>query len=277
MGWGAGLMADRGLGLVVATESERSQVWAIEAASAPVVRSDMPPALDPREWLRITDQGRFNSCCGCAVDKALEWDAWVGAGQRVDLSARMSYLAAQQWAGVRNGTDRGVSIEAGAMGAHTIGTVLEEEFPYWGDRFDSTLPASALAGQNVYRVGAIARARSVAEIVDRLGSGQGATVFGVTWTTALQSFRGPARLTRPPTGFALGGHAICACGYERHDGQLFVRVWNSHGADWGDRGTFLVAETVLDYWLQREPYGAFTLTALSGFARRPFRFEGSMA
>jgi hypothetical protein len=220
--------------------------------------------------LSINNQGQRNSCCGNAADKALEWDAWVESRTRINLSARFSYLAGRQWSGINNGPDVGLSIEAGAMGAHEFGTVPEESFPYWKDydRFDPHLPPEIVKLAAMHCAGAVARAHTAEEIVERLGTGQGATIFGITWTSGLASYRGGQPIGWDPGGRTLGGHALCFCDYETIDGKLFLRVWNSHGNQWGDRGTMLVAANLVNAWLNREPYGAYTVTDLSGFKKR---------
>ena len=269
-------MSEYGLGCVPASPREKRGAALISSVCAPVGDTPIPETLHAREWLTINDQGPYNSCCGNATDKALEWDAYVGSRQRVNLSARMSYLAAQQSAGIRNGRDQGVSIEAGAVGAREIGTCLERDFPYWkpGEWFDARLPANVLKGSNPYKVGAIAEATNAREIIQRLGTGQGATILGINWTSTLASYDGSRPITDPMHGRILGGHAIAACDYEVQGGRQYVRIWNSHSEQWGDRGTMLVAADVVDMWLQGSPYGAYTVTGLQGFAKRPFQFEG---
>jgi len=269
-------MPDLGLGCLPAQPHERLAVASLAVTCAPVGDTPIPATLGARDWLVVNNQGPFNSCCGNATDKALEWDAYVGSRQAVNLSARMSYLAAQQWAPIRNGRDQGVSIEAGAMGAREIGTCLESDFPYWGpgERFDASLPAKVLQGSNPYKVGAVAECRTAREIIQRLGTGQGATILGIYWTTGLAEYDGRKPITLPLGGRNLGGHALCACDYEVQGGRKFVRIWNSHGADWGDHGTMLVAADLVDNWLQAMPFGAYTVTGLQGFAKRPFQFQG---
>lgn len=269
-------MPDFGLGCLPAQPHERQAVASVATVCAPVGDTPIPPTLGAREWLTINDQGQRNSCCGNATDKALEWDAWVGSRQRVNLSARMSYLVAQEAGRCRDGRDLGVSIEAGAMGAREFGTCLESDFPYWrnGERFDARLPDGVLRGSNPYKVGAIAEAHNAREIIQRLGTGQGATILGINWTSPLAAYNGSRPITDPMHGRILGGHAIAACDYEVIGGRQFVRIWNSHSEQWGDRGTMLVAADVLDMWLDGSPYGAYTVTGLQGFAKRPFQFEG---
>ena len=269
-------MSEYGLGCLPAQPHEKLAVASVATVCAPTGDTPIPPTLNAREWLTINNQGPFNSCCGNATDKALEWDAYVGSRQRVSLSARMSYLVAQEAGRCRDGRDLGVSIEAGAMGAREFGTCLESDFPYWrqGQRFDASLPDGVLRGSNPYKIGAVAECHNAREIIQRLGTGQGATILGIYWTTGLAGYDGRKPITIPLGGRNLGGHAICACDHEIQGGRQFVRIWNSHGSDWGQNGTMLVAADLVDNWLAAMPFGAYTVTGLQGFQKRPFQFEG---
>ena len=105
---------------------------------------DLPDAVDPGDTLTINDQGRRNSCCGNAIDKALEWDHWLSHRRKVNLSARWSYCAAKRIDGSDLSRDAGASIRGGCRGAAEIGCVEESAFPYWAanEPFSATLPHS---------------------------------------------------------------------------------------------------------------------------------------
>ena len=271
-----------GLGCRAAYPHERNAFRHSLLVSAPrdVSDAEIPPTLGAMKWLAVNDQRQFNSCCGNATDKVLEWDAWAQMGyasKPPDLSARASYLFGREWAGVNDGPDNGLSIEAGAMGSKVYGTVEESQFPYWQGRFDPTIPESVKLAANRYRVNAVTPASTSREIVQRLGTGQAATLFGIAWTTSLAAYDGREPIRRDIGGRVVGGHALAVCDYETIDGGLFLRVWNSHGQHWGDRGTMLVSAELFDRWLLQSPYGAFSATGLTGFVKRPFQWSGGMA
>jgi hypothetical protein len=272
-GEGVGMI---GLGCLEATHSESLAIDTV--CAAPVIeRKTIPPTLGSRKWLTVNDQGDFNSCCGNATDKALEWSRWAGLDYRDEpenLSARFAYLAALAWAGNLGKGDNGVSIEAGVMAAHEIGAVLETDCPYWrdGSGIDSSIsPWESKAG--LHKVRSVAKVSSVDEVVQALGQGIAATVFGIYWTSGLANNRGEV-LSRDPGGFRLGGHAVCAVDYQR--GGELIEIANSHGADYGDCGRLVVTAEYFQTLLSH-PFGAFLVSGVQGFTPRPYRFQGFMA
>jgi hypothetical protein len=195
--------------------------------------------------------------------------------QPEDLSARWSYLAALEWAQTLQRGDNGVSIEAGVMASRDVGAVLESEFPYWrqGELFDRELPQHLLGRAGQHRVQSVARANTGEEVIQRLGAGIGATVFGMYWTTEMGGYTGGI-IDRVPGGRSLGGHAVCAVDYDRRRGIIWVA--NSHGERWGDRGWFAVTTEVMTQLLS-QPFGAYTISGVQGFAPRKFTWKGFMA
>lgn len=265
-------------GCLIPLAYESEAIERIFSPCAPVASDEpIPPTLNAREWLTVENQGAFSSCCGQAFDKAREWCAWVGYRVRVNLSARMSYLAARKWAGVNSNGDNGVSIQAGAMAAKELGTVPEVDFPYWrdGERFDPRIPADVLEAAGKYRIGAVNPPRDARDIVQRLGTGQGPTGWGFAWTTGWASYTG-GPLRQLPGGRHLGGHATAIIDYQTIDGELFLVGINSHGQSWGDRGFYTIHESVANQILNSSIYGAYTVTDLSGFQKRPFKFHEVM-
>lgn len=252
---------------------------AVGCVAASASDPPIPPTLNARDWLTIENQGGFSSCCGFAFDQARQFDAWAQSGFKTkppNFSARASYLFGREWAGQNADGDNGLSIQAGAMGAKEFGTVLETEFPYWnGGRFDPRIPQEIIDKAKSHKIGAVAPANSAREIVNRLGTGQGATGWGITWTTGWRDYSG-GPINRLPGGRVLGGHATALVDYVTIDGELYLIGANSHGTEFGDRGYYTIHVDLVDQILDREPFGAYTVTALDGFEKRPFRWERSM-
>ena len=270
-------MSDHGLGCLEASSAEIGLVEAV-CSAPPDISGDIPPTLNARQWLRVNDQGQRNSCCGNAADKALEWSRWAGldySDHPEDLSARWSYLAALDWAQTLYRGDNGVSIEAGVMAARDTGALLESEYPYWrdGEPFERELPLNLVTRAKLHRVRSVARATTGEEVIQRLGAGIGATVFGMYWTSAMSSYQGGV-IDGVPGGRSLGGHAVCAVDYERSRGIIWVA--NSHGERWGDRGWFAVTVDTMTQLLS-QPFGAYTVSGVQGFAPRKYRFKDFMA
>jgi C1A family cysteine protease len=268
---------EHGLGCLEPSSAEVDRV-AFVCSSPPIVTGDIPETLNARRWLRVGNQGVQNACCGWATQQALEWSRWAGldyADSPEDLSARWSYLAALDWAQTLYRGDNGVSIEAGVMASRDVGAVLESEFPYWrqGELFDTELPQHLLSRAGQHRVQSVARANTGEEVIQRLGAGIGATVFGMYWTTEMGGYTGGI-IDRVPGGRSLGGHAVCAVDYDRRRGLIWVA--NSHGERWGDGGWFAVTVDTMTALLS-QPFGAYTVSGVQGFAPRTFRWKGFMA
>jgi C1A family cysteine protease len=270
-------MSEHGLGCLEASSVEIGLVDLV-CSAPPAFDGDIPETLNARRWLRVNDQGPRNSCCGNAVDKALELSRLFDLAFQShpeDLSARWSYLAALEWAQTLQRGDNGVSIEAGVMASRDVGAVLESEFPYWrqGELFDTELPQHLLSRAGQHRVQSVARANTGEEVIQRLGAGIGATVFGMYWTTEMGGYTGGI-INRVPGGRNMGGHAVCAVDYDRRRGIIWVA--NSHGERWGDGGWFAVTVDTMTQLLS-QPFGAYTVSGVQGFKPRTFNWKGFMA
>jgi C1A family cysteine protease len=269
-------MSEHGLGCLEASSTEIGLVESV-CSAPPVYDGDIPETLNARRWLRVNDQGLRNSCCGNAVDKALELSRLFDSAFQShpeDLSARWSYLAALDWAQALQRGDNGVSIEAGVMASRDIGALLESEYPYWrqGEPFERELPLHLLTRAKLHRVQSVARATTGKEVIQRLGAGIGATVFGMYWTAQMAAYRGG--VIDRISGNRSAGHAVCAVDYQKSDGIIWVA--NSHGQGWGDHGWFAVTTDVMTQLLS-QPFGAYTVSGVQGFKPRKYNFKDFMA
>jgi hypothetical protein len=270
-------MSEHGLGCLEASPDEIGLVDSV-CFAPPNVAGDIPETLNARRWLRVINQGPRNACSGCALQQALEESRLFDLAFQShpeDLSARFSYVAALDWAQTLHRGDNGVSIEAVVMASRDTGSVLESEYPYWrqGELFDSELPQHLLGRAAQHRVQSVARANTGEEVIQRLGAGIGATVFGMYWTTEMGGYTGGI-IDRVPGGRSLGGHAVCAVDYERRRDIIWVA--NSHGERWGDGGWFAVTTDVMTQLLS-QPFGAYTVSGVQGFKPRTFNWKGFMA
>jgi hypothetical protein len=270
------MMSEYHLGCLEGSPAEVDLITSV-CQSVGSLSADIPDTLGARDWLRINNQRDKNACCGNAADKALEFNRWLSLGRQTrpeDLSARFSYVAALQWANTLHRGDQGVSIEAGVMASRDIGAVLEEAWPYWqdGERFDTELPRHLVERAGQHRVRSVSRVTTGREVIEALGNGVGACVFGMYWTTGMSSYRG-GLLAGVPGGPRLGGHAVCACDYDLRRNTIWVA--NSHGEQWGDRGWFEVTVPIFDQLLQ-QPFGAFIVSDLQGFPPRKWNWRGLM-
>jgi hypothetical protein len=267
---------EHGLGCLEALPAEVDRV-AFVCSSPPIVAGDIPETLNARRWLRVMNQGPRNSCSGCALQQALEESRLFDLEFQThpeDLSARWSYLAALDWAQTLHRGDNGVSIEAVVMASRDTGSVLESEYPYWrqGEPFERELPLHLVTRAKLHRVQSVARATTGEEVIQRLGAGIGATVFGMYWTPEMAAYRGG--VIDRISGNRAAGHAVCAVDYDRRRGLIWVA--NSHGERWGDGGWFAVTVDTMTQLLS-QPFGAYTVSGVQGFAPRTFKWKGFMA
>lgn len=242
-------------------------------AAPAAVTGPMPAEVDPP--LSINDQGYRNSCCGNADDKASEWDYWAETGSVIDLSARFSYLTAKVIEGSM-AYDNGAQIGSAALAGARFGKCLESTFPYWGPKepYTPDIPKNALKEGEQHKTGAVYEPKSLDEMLDMLGSGQGASLFGIFWYPSLQSLDiGPDRVVTRVTGHVTEnmGHAQAVCGYKTIGGQRIPKIWNSHGTRWNSGGTWLCDPDLLWKLITEAPYGVRTVTKLSGFKARQFK------
>jgi hypothetical protein len=270
-------MSEYRLGCLEASPAQLGLVDRV-CSAPPIVAGDIPETLNARRWLRIMNQGLRNACSGCALQQALEESRLFDLAFQShpeDLSARFSYVAALEWAQTLHRGDNGVSIEAVVMASRDTGSVLESECPYWrdGEPFERELPLNLLTRAKLHRVQSVARATTGEEVIQRLGAGIGATVFGMFWTTEMGAYTGGI-IERVPGGRSLGGHAVCAVDYQKSDGIIWVA--NSHGERWGDGGWFAVTVDTMTQLLS-QPFGAYTVSGVQGFAPRTFKWKGFMA
>lgn len=267
-----------GLGLIPSDGRHDNAMAALSKPTCAVRDADIPDEVDPADTLTITDQGPFNSCCGCATDKALERDHFIECQEVINLSARFSYLAARTMDGSSRGPDAGAMIEGGARGAAEMGCVEESDFPYWPfdeNAFDPHIPEPILQLAAKHKVRSIARMGSMDDIIRFIGSGQGAVIYGMWWSDGMMNYRGESPISRSFGSGSQGGHALCIAGYKNIGGEKWPKTWNSHGRDWGDGGTFTAHPDVLWNAIRSAPWGAWGISGLSSFTVRPFKgFEG---
>lgn len=267
-----------GLGLLPPDGRHDAAMAAMSKPMCAASDAEIPESVDYGDIISINDQGPRNSCCGNAVDKALEIDHYIETKQVINLSARFSYLAARTIDGTNDGPDQGAMIEGGARGAHELGCVLEDQFPYWRDdeKFDPTLPSEIKLIAAKGRCESICPFQSDDEMVRFIGTGQGAGIFGIWWNEALANYDGAQPIHRSMGGGSvLGGHALSTGEYVTINGEIYFIVRNSHGLRYGNRGRIIVHRRVLWNAIKAAPWGAWGITSKKSFTKRPFPgFQG---
>lgn len=189
--------------------------------------------LDPREILKVENQGQQGACAGHSLSTILEWIyAIATGGERIQLSRAMAYYETQRIDGIRG--DNGSTIGGGYKLASTVG-LCREAFWQYPRSYDSSRPRNwpeILSDAAINKIVRGVRIRSYDEYRVFVGSGQGGVHNGIAWGNGMnravvESFS--------PGG---GGHAIAGlCLSERVDTHSRPYVWiaNSWGEQFGSR------------------------------------------
>jgi C1A family cysteine protease len=207
----------------------------------------------------VEDQGRLGSCTGNAIAGALEFlEGKTPDKQFFDVSRLFIYYQER----VIEGTvlwDEGAMIRDGVKACAKVGYCTEEKWPYMISKFDRKPPRAAYADAAKRKITEYLRASTLDDFKAALASGF-PVVFGFSVYKSFESAQvaQTGDVSMPSGNDAmLGGHAVLMVGYDDDTGR--VRVRNSWGTDWGDKGYFTmpyeyVADRNLsdDFWVIRK-------------------------
>lgn len=222
------------------------------SAPAPFLR-ELPPKADLRAGCPpVYDQGQLGSCTANAIGGAIEFDQIREKLPQVFVPSRLFIYYNER---VIEGS---VSSDAGAMlrdGIKTVakqGACPEPMWPYVIAKF------KLKPSQTCYTEAAKHTAVTYERLVQSLAQMKGCLSSGYPFVfgfTVYESFETStvARTGKVPMPGGkervLGGHAVCAVGYNDADRTFLCR--NSWGTGWGMRGYFTM------------PYGYLTSTDLA--------------
>lgn len=209
-------------------------------ASLPTAEGNVPlfgtyeeQRLDPRELIKIENQGSVGSCQGHSLTSCMEWCYTIAtSGQRHQLSRAMGYYETQRIDGISG--DRGSTISGGVKLARNTGVCSEPLWTYTG-RYQPQRPSNwqaVLDDASKYKIARAVQMKTYEDVRAFLGSMQGGIHIGIAWGNSMnravvESFS--------PGG---GGHAIAGlCLSERVDsqGKPYIFIANSWGESFGSR------------------------------------------
>ncbi len=205
----------------------------------------------------VEDQGQLGSCTANALVGNLEF-LERKAGQAVtDLSRLFIYYNERAMEGTV-GEDAGAAIRDGVKSLVKQGVCTEKKWPYQIAKFTAKPSAVCYKEAANRQVTSYHRILTLQQMKQCLAEGY-PFVFGFT---VYESFESAAvaktgKLNLPkPSEKNLGGHAVCAVGYDDTAKRFLVR--NSWGADWGLKGYFTMPYTYAsnnnladDFWTIR--------------------------
>jgi C1A family cysteine protease len=193
---------------------------------------DLSPGCSP-----VEDQGQLGSCTANALVGNLEF-LYQKAGHTVtDLSRLFIYYNERAMEGTIN-EDAGAMIRDGVKSLVNLGVCAEKKWPYYIAKFTAKPPAACYREAANHQVISYHRILTLQQMKQCLAEGY-PFVFGFTvyegFESAAVAKTGKLNLPKPGEK-TLGGHAVCAVGYDDASKRILVR--NSWGTDWGLKGYF---------------------------------------
>ena len=210
-----------------------------------VQRAVLPPKVDLRPMCPpVVDQGQLGSCTANALAGAF------GFIHRTAPPASRLFVYYNER--VIEGTvrsDAGAMLRDGIKTLKNTGVCLEKHWPYDIAKFKLKPPATCFGEATTRRITSYQRLETVQDMQDCLASGF-PFVFGFTVYDAFESdaVAKSGVLGMPGPGEKMiGGHAVCAVGYDLPSQRFIVR--NSWGSRWGQKGHFTMP---FDYLANRK-------------------------
>lgn len=220
----------------------------------------LPSKIDHRAWASIKDQGDLGSCTANALEEAVSGQVRQKLGAKlakkvVPGSRLWLYYKERALEGNIN-EDAGAMIGTGVGVLHNVGLPDESLWPYDITKF-AVKPSSKADRDAAKRKEVDSLFRSLdyidstkADAVTRMKTALAKGYRVVSGVAVYESFynAGSDGGFLPMPNIAkesmLGGHAICAVGYDdtlTHNGQTGHFIFqNSWGANWGAKGFFYV-------------------------------------
>lgn len=218
----------------------------------------LPKKVDLRAGCsKVEDQGQLGSCTANALVGNLEF-LQVKAGHPVrNLSRLFIYYNEREMEGSVN-EDAGAAIRDGVKSLVKQGVCSEPRWPYKIAKFAVKPPPACYADAADHQATSYHRITGLLQMRRCLAEGY-PFVFGFSVYEGFESttVAKTGRLEMPlSTEKNLGGHAVCAVGYDDAAKRILVR--NSWGTDWGMKGYFTMPYDYIsndnladDFWTLR--------------------------
>ena len=196
-----------------------------------------PKKIDLRKLMSpIVDQGQLGSCTANAIVSGLREYLSLQKADVTRLSRLFLYWQERNLEGTVN-EDSGAMIRDGMKVLNQMGVCPELDFPYDITKFTQTPSPISEEDAAQYKIAAYERVLDLEALKVSLAHGLPVVMGFIVY----ESFESPEVAT---TGMVpmpdkrlekqLGGHAVCAVGYD--DAKQWVIVRNSWGTKWGKKG-----------------------------------------
>lgn len=187
-------------------------------------------AIDYREsMLPVRDQDGEGVCAGMAGAAMKEYQEVIDCALSYSLSPRYIYHYAKKYDDLPG--VEGTTLRAVMRALHDRGVCLEKTWPYIANR-PGEKPERADIEAAQFKTYAYAAMLTIGDMelcLSEKGPFLLGLVVGPTWMDA------GGFIPDPPTRYkSFGGHAVCACGFNRPEKRLLIK--NSWGEGWGDKG-----------------------------------------
>jgi len=212
-----------------------------------------PASVDLRAWCSpIENQGQLGSCTANAGVGLFEYFEKKASSSHIDASRLFLYKTTRNLLGLTG--DTGAYLRSTAEAMVLFGVPPERYYPYDISKFDNEPTAFLYSFADNYKVldyyrydpPGTPKAQLLSSIKNNLAAGL-PSMFGFTVYSSISQAVGSGEIPFPSNGEkVLGGHAICAVGYDdakvitninnkkSTKGALLIR--NSWGTSWGSSG-----------------------------------------
>ena len=212
----------------------RDKLYATIAAAP----KKLPGKVDLRPGCSgVEDQGALGSCTANALVGNLEFLSQKAGHAATNLSRLFVYYNERALEGTIN-SDAGALIRDGVKSLTNQGVCTEKSWPYTISKYAQKPTAACYKSAADHQVTSYHRITRLLQMTQCLAEGY-PFVFGFTVYTAFESaaMAKTGVLNVPAADEkVLGGHAVCAVGYDDAAKRIIVR--NSWGTDWGIAGYF---------------------------------------
>jgi C1A family cysteine protease len=228
-------------------------------------------SVDLTAWCSpIENQGQLGSCTANAGVGLFEYFEKKASSSHIDASRLFLYKTTRNLLGLTG--DTGAYLRTTAASMLLFGVPPEKYYPYVIEKFDDEPTAFLYSFADNYRAleyyrydpPGTPKAQLLSAIKKNLGVGL-PSMFGFTVYNSISQAAGTGEIPFPANGEkVLGGHAICAVGYDdakvitnasnkkSTTGAFLIR--NSWGTSWGSKGygwlpyDYVMAGLASDWW-----------------------------